>query len=158
MRLFRPILAAAAVAFVFQGWVGVATAAEPIGVLRCNVSGGVGFIITSDKALACTFEPRQGAPEHYLGTIKRFGLDVGVSGPGRLVWAVLGTDSTQSRYPLEGNYAGATAELSVGPGVGANALVGGNARSIVLQPVSVSEQTGLNLAAGVGELILMPAP
>ena len=158
MHLFRPVLAATVFAFMSQGWVDRATAAEPIGVLRCNVSGGVGFIITSDKALACTFEPQQGAPEHYLGTIKRFGLDVGVTGPGRLVWAVLGADSRPSHYPLEGNYAGATAELSLGPGVGANALVGGNARSIVLQPVSVSEQTGVDLAAGVGEMSLFPAP
>jgi Protein of unknown function (DUF992) len=158
MRLFRPILAAAAVAFMFQGWVDRAMAADPIGVLRCNVSGGVGFIITSDKALACTFEPQNGAPEHYLGTITRFGLDIGVTGPGRLVWAVLGTDSRSSRYPLEGNYAGATAELSLGPGVGANALVGGNNRSIVLQPLSVSATTGVDLAAGVGALTLIPAP
>lgn len=158
MRVFRPILAAAAVAFMSQGWVDRATAADPDGVLRCNVSGGVGFVITSDKALACVFEPTQGTPEHYLGTITRFGLDIGVTGPGRLVWAVVGADSRSTHYPLAGQYVGATAEISAGPGVGANALVGGNNRSVVLQPLSVSAQTGVDLAAGVGELTLVPAP
>jgi hypothetical protein len=36
-------------------------------------------------------------------------------------------------------------------------LVGGSDRTVALQPVSVTGQTGLNLAVGVAELILRPA-
>jgi hypothetical protein len=47
--------------------------------------------------------------------------------------------------------------VSLGAGLGANVLVGGNGRSIALQPLSVSATTGLNIAAGVGDLFLEPA-
>jgi Protein of unknown function (DUF992) len=56
-----------------------------------------------------------------------------------------------------GNYGGASAEATVGAGLGANVLVGGSDRTIALQPLSVQGQTGLNVAAGVTELILRPA-
>ncbi|MGO9007174.1 MAG: DUF992 domain-containing protein [Beijerinckiaceae bacterium] len=157
MRSLRPILTAALFSFAFQGFAGSAEATEPIGMLRCNVSGGVGFVITSDKALACIFRPEHGKTEYYVGTIRRFGLDIGVTGPGRLAWGVFGASTLADHYPLAGEYVGATAELSFGPGVGANALVGGNDRSIVLQPLSVNAQTGIDLAAGVGDLILEAA-
>ena len=53
------------------------------------------------------------------------------------------------RAALAGNYGGASAEATVGAGVGANVLVGGSNRTIQLQPLSVQGQTGLNVAAGV---------
>ena len=43
---------------------------------------------------------------------------------------------------------------SAGAGVGANALIGGFNNTITLQPVSISAQTGLNVAAGVANLEL----
>ena len=58
---------------------------------------------------------------------------------------------------LSGHYAGASAEASVGAGLGANVLVGGSNRTVALQPVSVQGQTGLNLAVGVAGLDLHPA-
>jgi hypothetical protein len=158
MRVFRSLVVAAVAALVSQGALNDAQAAEPVGVLECNVSGGVGFVITSSKALACVFRPVQGRPEYYVGTITRFGLDIGVTGPGQLVWTVLSIPGVRSRYPLAGKYIGASAEVTAGPGVGANALVGGSDRSFALQPVSVSAQTGVDLAAGVGELNLEPGP
>jgi hypothetical protein len=45
----------------------------------------------------------------------------------------------------------------VGVGVGANALIGGSSKSIVLQPLSVQAQEGLNIAAGVASLELRAA-
>ena len=51
---------------------------------------------------------------------------------------------------LEGTYIGATAQATVGLGLGANVLVGGLRKSIALQPVSLQGQTGLNVAAGIG--------
>ncbi|MBP0575028.1 DUF992 domain-containing protein, partial [Mycobacterium tuberculosis] len=55
---------------------------------------------------------------------------------------------------LEGTYLGASAEATIGVGLGANVLIGGFSRSIVLNPVSVQGQTGLTAAAGVAGLSL----
>jgi hypothetical protein len=61
------------------------------------------------------------------------------------------------RGALAGNYAGASAEATVGAGLGANVLVGGSNRTVALQPISVQGQAGLNLAVGVAGLELQPA-
>jgi hypothetical protein len=50
---------------------------------------------------------------------------------------------------LAGTYAGASAEVTVGGGIGANVLVGGSNRTIQLQPLSVQQQTGVIAAAGI---------
>jgi len=51
-------------------------------------------------------------------------------------------------------YVGASGEVSLGLGVGANALIGDSQRSIALQPLSVEGQVGVNLAMGVAGLSL----
>ncbi len=73
-----------------------------------------------------------------------------------MVWAVY-APSTGVFGALAGTYAGATAEATVAVGLGANVLVGGSNRTVALQPLSVTGQTGLNLAAGVAALELRPA-
>ena len=127
------------------------------GLLTCNVAGGVGLILGSQKATSCVFDPRRGPNERYIGVIRKFGLDIGATQRGVVRWAVF---SEGSLLPgsLAGNYVGATAQATVVAGVGANVLVGGNARTVALQPLSVSGQTGLNFAVGVGELELRAAP
>ena len=57
---------------------------------------------------------------------------------------------------LAGTYAGATAEVSIAAGLGANVLVGGSKRTVALQPLSVQGQIGLDIAAGIGQLELHP--
>ncbi|MGO4705535.1 DUF992 domain-containing protein [Microvirga sp. 2MCAF38] len=152
--MFR-ILAIAALATVAA--VGSAEAQtqkqSQVGVLTCSVSGGVGLILGSQKATACTFKPRRKMAERYTGVIRKFGLDIGATTQGTIVWAVFSAGDV-GRGSLAGQYVGATAEATVGAGLGANVLVGGSNRSIALQPVSVSGQTGLNLAVGVGDLEL----
>ena len=125
------------------------------GVLTCSVSGGVGLIITSTKALSCTFEPDSGAPERYTGSIRKFGLDIGVTGEAVIVWAVLSAVEGLPVGALAGSYGGVSAEASVVVGAGANALLGGSDRSIALQPLSVQAQVGLNVAAGIARLELV---
>jgi hypothetical protein len=138
----------------------IPTAAEAapsrVGVLECNVGGGVGFIITSSKALNCSFRSaRRGGPrEHYVGTVRKFGLDIGATGRGSLVWAVYAPTNSWRPGALAGGYGGASGEISVGAGLGANVLVGGSNRTISLQPLSVQAQTGVNLALGVADLQL----
>lgn len=128
-----------------------------VGALECSISGGPGFIITSSKALSCTFKPTRGPRETYVGTIRKFGLDIGVTQKGRIVWAVFAPSSSVKAGALAGDYVGVSAEATVGAGVQANALVGGFNKSFNLQPLSVGGQTGLNIAAGVSELTLEPS-
>ena len=128
-----------------------------VGTLSCDISGGIGLIITSKKDLTCMFTPSQPGPrEVYVGSITKFGLDLGATAGGEMVWAVY-APSTRKFGALAGNYGGATAEATVGAGLGANVLVGGSDRTVALQPVSVQGQAGLNVAAGVAELRLRPA-
>ena len=123
-----------------------------VGELRCEVSGGLGLVITSSKELACRFTSPRGWSEHYYGKIRKFGLDLGETDRGVLVWGVFAPTRGARRGALQGEYAGVDASATVGVGVGANALVGGSHRSFTLQPLSVQEQTGLALAAGVESL------
>jgi hypothetical protein len=129
-----------------------------IGTLDCSISGGVGMIIASQKAVSCRFSPsdRGRRREAYVGTITRVGVDLGVTSGARLVWAVYAPTS-QPRWALAGSYGGAGAEATVGAGVGANALLGGSNRTVVLQPLSFQGQSGVNVAAGVAGLELHPA-
>ena len=122
------------------------------GTLSCNVSGGIGMIVTSKKALDCTFKSNRFPPERYVGHIQKFGLDVGVTKAGIIVWGVFETGAPQ--HDLGGTYVGATAEATFAAGLGANVLVGGSQKRIALQPLSVTGQTGLNVAAGVGQITL----
>lgn len=129
-----------------------------VGALNCDVSGGIGLIIGSQKSVTCRFDPAApGWPaEIYVGSISKFGLDIGATTGGQMVWSVF-AGGTARPGGLAGNYAGATAEATVAAGLGANVLVGGSDRTVALQPLSITGQTGLNLAVGVAELILRPA-
>lgn len=128
-----------------------------VGTLSCDISGGIGLIITSKKDLTCMFTPSQPGPrEVYVGSITKFGLDLGATAGGEMVWAVY-APTTRKFGALAGDYGGATAKATVGAGLGANVLVGGSDRTVALQPVSVQGQAGLNVAAGVAELRLRPA-
>jgi len=128
-----------------------------VGTLTCDISGGIGLIITSKKDLTCMFTPSQPGPrEVYVGSITKFGLDLGATAGGEMVWSVY-APTTRKLGALAGDYGGATAEATVGAGLGANVLVGGSDRTVALQPLSVQGQAGLNVAAGVAELRLRPA-
>jgi len=152
------LAAVAVIAMIASSAPSVAQAPSRVkaGTLNCDVSGGIGFIITSRKQLTCTFTPVQGPTEVYVGSISKFGLDLGATAGGTMVWAVY-APSSRHYGALAGHYAGASAEATVGAGLGANALVGGSASTIALQPLSVQGQVGLNLAVGVASLDLRPA-
>ncbi len=128
------------------------------GVLDCMVEGGIGFIFGSSRDLVCTFTSidQAIAPETYVGTITKYGLDIGVTGTTLIRWAVVSpTGSIYATGGLAGTYVGAQASASVAVGVGANVLVGGLDQSFALQPVSIQAQDGVNVAVGVAELTLV---
>jgi len=134
-----------------------AQAPVKIGTLDCDISGGVGMIIASQKWVRCMFSPDgRGTREVYEGSISKLGVDLGATQGGRMVWAVYAPTTSRS-FALAGSYGGATAEATVGAGLGANVLVGGSDRTVSLQPVSFQGQSGLNVAAGVASLELRPA-
>jgi Protein of unknown function (DUF992) len=127
------------------------------GVLNCDVSAGIGLIIGSQKSVNCLFTPDLPGPqEAYVGSITKFGVDIGVTAGGQMVWAVY-SSSTGGYGALAGDYAGATGEATVAAGLGANVLVGGSNQTVALQPLSIGGQIGLNLAVGVADLHLRPA-
>ncbi|HEY4191578.1 MAG TPA: DUF992 domain-containing protein [Mesorhizobium sp.] len=127
-----------------------------LGVLDCTIDGGTGYLIASNKGVACTFRPHNGrASEAYTGVISKIGVDLGITHQGALQWAVLAATKDGPEDKLAGNYVGVNAEASVVTGGGANLLVGGFHDSITLQPLSVQAQTGLNLAVAVTSIELI---
>jgi Protein of unknown function (DUF992) len=128
------------------------------GVLTCNVASGFGFVFGSSRAINCTFSPAGGAPQHYVGAINKFGVDIGYLQGGVIVWTVVAPTVNLAPGSLAGTYVGATGSATVGVGLGANVLVGGSGNSIALQPVSIEGSTGLNVAAGIAEITLSFQP
>jgi hypothetical protein len=124
-----------------------------LGTLTCQIEGGPGLLIGSVRQGECTYRDNQGHTKSYDATFSRLGIDVGVSGNKTIVWSVFGADGV-SNGGLKGTYTGITAEASLVIGVGANALIGGFKSGIVLNPVSISGHTGINVAAGAATLRL----
>ena len=128
-----------------------------VGTLTCSLSSSVGLVLGSQKNVNCIFKGRPGErDEAYTGTMTTIGLDIGITTGGVIVWGVF---AGTNRYAgmLAGTYGGATAEVSVAAGLGANVLVGGSNRTVALQPLSVQGQMGLDIAGGIGALELHPA-
>jgi hypothetical protein len=124
------------------------------GVLTCDVSAGMGLILGSQKLVSCSFNPDgEGRREGYDGSITKFGLDLGLTRSSRMVWVAFSNTVAGPGF-LAGDYFGASGEATVGAGLGANVLLGGSNRTVALQPLSLSGQTGLNVAVGVAALRL----
>jgi hypothetical protein len=156
--MFRKAIGAAALVLAVASADPAAAQRVRAGALSCDISGGIGFIIGSQRQVRCTFSPdRGGPPDYYFGTISRFGLDIGATAGGHMVWAVFAEYWGPRPGVLAGEYAGASGEASVAVGLGANVLVGGSNRTVALQPITVQGQVGLNLAVGVAALRLRPA-
>ena len=136
-----------------------AKAGEPsvkAGIIRCDVAGGVSFIFGSTKKLSCIYSPGGNYPsERYVGKVKKFGVDIGYTESGVIIWAVMAPTAHVVPGALSGTYVGASADVVAGAGLGANALFGGG-RSIALQPLSFTGSTGINIAAGLSHVELAP--
>jgi len=151
----------AAIALGVSG-LGVSAFADDAGVragmLTCHVDSGWGFIFGSTRALKCTFSGGPGRIEHYAGDISKFGVDIGYTEAGVMVWAVLAPTADLAKGSIAGEYAGATAGAAVAVGASANVLIGGSNNHMALQPVSLEGMTGLNVAAGIAALKLTYQP
>ncbi len=126
------------------------------GFLTCRTAPTVGLIVGSRQRMNCEFRSNTGWTQRYSGVMNRIGLDVGITAGGVMSWAVLASTSSIPRGALTGRFVGASGDVSLGVGLGANVLLGGTRKSVSLQPVSVEGQIGVNLALGVAGLTLRP--
>jgi len=127
------------------------------GVLQCQGGENVGFVVGSVTRLECVFQSANARrPEPYVATVKRIGLDLGVTATTQLAWAVSAPTTQLPRGALAGSYGGFGVNASVGLGAGSNFLFGGPNNAYALQPISVQGQTGLNVAAGIAGIDLEP--
>jgi hypothetical protein len=127
-----------------------------VGVLECRGGTSIGFIVGSVTNLGCVLRIEGLAEDRYVATIRKVGLDLGITEETALAWGVYAPVARLGPGDLAGTYAGAQGSASVGVGVGGNVLVGGSDNSIALQPLSVQGQVGLNVAAGLESLELRP--
>jgi len=137
----------------------VAQTTTKAGILSCDVSAGVGFVLIQKQTLRCIFTPASGAaPDIYSGRIDEYGVALGAVEKGHLVWGVLAPVEGVPHGALAGTYAGVGGEATAGVGVGANVLIGGTGRAFSLQPLSVEGQIGVNVAGGITTVTLIPQP
>ncbi len=107
-----------------------------VGILECRGGASIGFIVGSVTNLGCVLRA-DGMPEdRYVATIRKVGLDLGITQESALAWGVFAPSAQLGPGGLSGNYVGAQGSATLGVGVGGNVLVGGSANSIALQPLS----------------------
>ena len=153
------VLAGAAVVMLAASIVGASAQASQrvqVGILECRGGASVGFIVGSVTNLGCVLRA-DGMPEdRYVATIRKVGLDLGITQESALAWGVYAPVARLGPGALSGDYVGAQGSATLGVGVGGNVLVGGSANSIALQPLSVQGQVGVAIAAGLESLELRP--
>ena len=157
----RRSLALAAVSLALAVSAPVATTfAQParvqVGVLECRGGASVGFIVGSVTNLGCVMRATGQPDDFYVATIRKVGLDLGITQESVLAWGVFAPVNRLGPGALSGDYAGAQGSATLGVGVGGNVLVGGSDNSIALQPLSVQGQVGVAIAAGLESLELRP--
>jgi len=130
-----------------------------VGMLTCRLNPSIGFIIAGHQSMECRYVPsnNMGPPQAYEGALNTVGIDLGISAGGVLGWAVLAPTVGIPAGALAGEYVGASGDVGIGLGAGANVLIGGSARTVALQPVSLEGSVALNVALGVSSLKLRPA-
>ena len=155
----RSILLAAVAATMLVAPVGGAHAQQPmqrvqVGILECRGGASIGFIVGSVTNLGCVLRV-DGMPEdRYVATIRKVGLDLGITQESALAWGVFAPVARLGPGGLAGDYAGAQGSAAIGVGAGGNVLVGGSNNTIALQPLSLQGQVGLSVAAGLESLEL----
>ena len=144
---FAAIAAAPAEAQAPRAW-------TQAGILTCRLNPSIGFIIVGHQSMECRFQPAEGYSQAYEGAINTIGLDFGATAGGVLAWAVFAPTKGVPAGALAGEYVGASGDIDIGVGAGANVLMGGSSRTFALQPLSVEGSVGLNIALGVSMLKL----
>lgn len=125
-----------------------------IGYLECHEAAGWGLILGVNRNLRCTYSGASGSSSRYTGQITKVGVDIGYLSSAVMLWGVVAPSNNIPAGALAGTYGGVTGEAAVGYGAGASVLIGGFKHSIELNPLTISGEKGLNVAAGVEALTL----
>ena len=159
-RNYHLALAAVALAAAFAlPAVAQAQSWTQVGGLTCRVNPNIGFVIFGHQSMECTYTPSGPLPPQvYQGAINTVGIDVGVTAGSVLAWGVFAPTTGVPAGALAGEYVGASGDIGIGLGAGANVLVGGSGRTIALQPLSLQGSVAVNFVLGVSALKLRAVP
>src|SRR5260370_1092877 len=120
-----------------------------VGGLTCRSAGGVGYVIGSTLNFECVFGPSGGGPaHHYLGVVRRIGVDLGVTQNVSLGWVVFAPTGVIHPGDLAGNYGGVQGNASVAIGGRRHALVARSHKTLSPRPSPTPAPAGLNRCAG----------
>ena len=146
-------LAAAALAALLAAGSAVAQDNEvrvEFGMLTCTLADKTNLIIVSSTKFACVFEHADDRPAEELSAeMGKLGADLTLKAAETLKWAVLAPSIDAEVSAMEGDYFGVGADVALGKGVGANALLGGFDKSFALQPLSVSTSDGVGASLAI---------
>ena len=124
-----------------------------IGVLECR-GVATNYVVSSVTNMNCVYRAASGRSEGYTARIQRYGPDIGLNQSTVLAWAVFAPTYRLGPGSLAGYYVGGSANVTIGVGLGANALVGGSSNTFALQPVSLQGQSGIGASAGISAMEL----
>jgi hypothetical protein len=157
LKRFLIVAALALAALASPTWTKAQPAWTQVGVLTCRLNPSIGFIIAGHQSMECNYQPAGPfPPQPYQGALNMIGLNIGVTAGGILSWTVFAPTTGMPAGALAGEYVGASADVGLGVGAGANVLIGGSGRSVALQPLSLEGSVAINVAAGVSMLKLRP--
>src|SRR5687767_11609238 len=89
-----------------------------VGVLECRGGASVGFIVGSVTNLGCVLRA-EGLPEdRYIATIRKVGLDLGITQESALAWGVFAPVARLGPGDLAGDYVGVQGSAAIGVGLG----------------------------------------
>src|SRR5439155_21964272 len=77
-----------------------------VGVLECRGGASVGFIVGSVTNLGCVLRVDGLPDDRYIATIRKVGLDLGITQESALAWAVYAPVARLGPGVLAGDYAG----------------------------------------------------
>ncbi len=156
MKHFAIVAVAAALVMSLSAAMAQPSPRVKVGVLECRGAASVGFVVGSVTNLGCVLRAEGQPDDRYVATIRKYGLDIGITQESALAWVVYAPVAQLGPGDLSGDYVGAQGSASVGVGLGGNMLLGGSANSIALQPLSIQGQVGVNIALGVADMQLRP--
>jgi len=121
-------------------------------MLTCKLNPSIGFVIFGHQSMECRFTQNPPfPPQAYEGALN---IDLGVTAGGALGWAVFAPTAGPPPGALAGEYVGASGDIGLGLGAGANMLVGGSERRFAPQPVSVEGSVAIDVTVGLSGLQL----
>ena len=133
-------------------------AALEVGVLSCDLTAKDNDLIRSKSEYLCTLDAQDDAYDgQYVANITKWGVDLSTTDQEVIKWAVVSTKEKFNPTMMDGEYVGASADVSVKYGAGVRVLVGGESDAISLQPLSVSGKEGYGLAVGLESMELRAA-